>query len=460
MSLRSVHRSKSSALSVVVALTACGILAEKPAQAQAWRRFSGRVEGTLGYMLSSYQQNNLSQGFALHGAIRPGVQLYGPLVFQLAIESTIFPGKDHTGYQWLVGGGLRGEPEIGRVGRVLADVNLGAGFTGPYTRFALNAGAAFEFNVTSFFAVGPVVRYHHLFATEGDISGSAMYITAGASITLRAPPAPVEAETVAPRDRDGDGVLDEHDLCVNTPAGSNPDPQRPGCALGDSDGDGINDRDDLCASTAAGPHPDANRRGCPDGDDDNDRVLNSRDQCRTQHHGLHPDPQRPGCPAPDGDNDSVPDASDACPGVAGQPHPDRARNGCPGMVVVENGQIRTMEPIFFEIRRDTILPQSERVLQAMADALTASPEIRRLGVHGHTDDLGEDDFNLDLSRRRAQAVSDWLTRHGVAGQRLDVQGFGETRPMVQSQTEQARAVNRRVEFRILEAIASGDEGGM
>jgi outer membrane protein OmpA-like peptidoglycan-associated protein len=419
-----------------------------------------RVEGTLGYMLSNYQQVNLSQGIALHGAIRPGVQLVGPLAFQIAIDSAIFPANGHTGYQWLVGAGLRAEPEIARVGRLVVDCNAGVGFTGAYSRFALNAGGAFEFQIASFLSAGPMVRYHHLFATEGDISGSAMYLTGGASITLRAPPAPPLELPPPPRDRDGDGVLDESDLCVNTPAGPTPDPQRPGCALGDSDGDGVNDRDDLCASTAAGPHPDPNRRGCPDGDDDNDRVLNSRDQCRTQHHGLHPDPQRPGCPAPDGDNDSVPDVSDACPSQPGQPHPDRARNGCPGMVLVENGQIRTMEPIFFELRSDRILPQSERVLQAMADALTASPEIRRLGVHGHTDDLGEDDFNLDLSRRRAQAVSDWLTRHGVAAARLDVQGFGEARPLVASQTEQARAVNRRVEFRILEAVAAGDESGM
>lgn len=447
-----------------------------------WRRLSFRLEGGVGYMLGDYQQRVLSQGLALHGAARAGFVIVGPVALQAGFDSVWFPNERGGGQSWLAGAGVRVEPSVGRVGRVSVDANAGAAITGPFLRFGYNAGAGFEFNVASFLAVGPSVRFHHVVATEGDVSGSALFLSGGATVTLRPPPEVARAA----RDTDNDGVSDGDDLCVDQPAGSAPDPARPGCPLTDRDGDGVTDRDDLCAdapagaqpdrarrgcpagdadgdgvvdaddacpTNAQGAHADPARRGCPDGDDDNDRVRNSVDQCRAQHQGMHPDPARAGCPAPDGDNDNVPDRVDACPTEPGQPHPDRARNGCPGMVRVEDGQIRTLEPIFFETSSDRILPRSERLLQSLADALQASPEIQRLGVYGHTDDVGEDAANLELSTRRAAAVVQWLVRHNVAAERLESRGFGEARPLVPGQSEQARAVNRRVEFRILQSTA-------
>jgi hypothetical protein len=361
---------------VAAALSCCAAIAAGDARAEEiWRRLSLRLEGGVGYMLSGYQQTTLSQGLALHGATRAGFGVVGPVVLQVGADSVLFPNERGGGQLWLVGGGLRVEPSVGRLGRVTVDANAGAGFTGPYLRFGYNAGAGFEFNATSFLAVGPSVRFHHVVAAEGDTSGSALFISGGATVTLHGPPEP----TRAARDTDSDGVADGEDLCVEIPAGANPDRARPGCPIidrdrdgiadrddlcpdaaagsqpdrarpgcpaGDGDGDGVQDSDDLCPTAAAGTHPDPARRGCADGDDDNDRVRNSVDQCRTQHHGMHADPARPGCPAPDRDNDNVPDAVDACPTEPGQPHPDRARNGCVGMVRVEQGQIRTHIKLF------------------------------------------------------------------------------------------------------------------
>jgi outer membrane protein OmpA-like peptidoglycan-associated protein len=251
-------------------------------------------------------------------------------------------------------------------------------------------------------------------------------------------------------DSDNDGVGDTTDLCPNDPAGAHPDPQRAGCPEADADTDGVFDRDDQCVTTPAGAHPDPERPGCPDADSDNDGVLDHDDQCRTVHSGPHPDASRPGCPLPDRDHDSVPDNTDHCPDQPGAPHPDPNRNGCPGLVRVEGGQVRILQQVFFATNSDRILPRSFPVLQAVADALRASPDIRRVAIEGHTDNQGDDARNLQLSDRRATSVMTWLTQHGIDAARLEAHGYGETRPLASNDTRPGRAQNRRVEFHIVD----------
>jgi outer membrane protein OmpA-like peptidoglycan-associated protein len=252
------------------------------------------------------------------------------------------------------------------------------------------------------------------------------------------------------RDTDGDHVFDPDDICVNEPAGDHPDPARRGCSLADTDHDLVFEPDDLCPTTAQGDHPDPERRGCPDVDDDNDSVLNHADQCRTVHQGWHPDAARPGCPLPDRDNDSIPDATDACPDVPGAPSLNPRRNGCPGLVLISEGQIRILRPVFFATNRDVILPRSRSVLTAIVEALRASPDIRRLSIDGFTDDVGDDAANLELSRRRAANVMAWLVTAGIDATRLESHGYGETRPLMVGTTAPVRAANRRVELHIVD----------
>ena len=91
----------------------------------------------------------------------------------------------------------------------------------------------------------------------------------------------------------------------------------------------------------------------------------------------------------------------------------------------------------------------------MADALTATPAIRKLSIQGHTDDRGTHEYNVDLSARRAKSVRTWLsTNGGIAVDRLESQGFGPDKPIADNATPQGRAKNRRVEFLIID-LASG-----
>jgi outer membrane protein OmpA-like peptidoglycan-associated protein len=251
-------------------------------------------------------------------------------------------------------------------------------------------------------------------------------------------------------DRDSDGVSDRDDLCPDVPMGPHPDPQRLGCPLSDRDQDGVFDRDDLCPDVPQGEVPDPQRPGCPAGDRDKDGWLDPKDQCPDVPAGIHPDPQRPGCPDLDRDGDSVPDRVDACPDKPGAPHPDPKKNGCPSLVTIKDGKLTILRPVFFATNQDVILPQSFPVLQAVTDAVQATPEIRRIAIEGHTDNRGKVEYNTDLSDRRARSVVRWLTEHGIAAERLSGKGYGPSRPIADNRTAAGRAANRRVEFIIVD----------
>ena len=102
--------------------------------------------------------------------------------------------------------------------------------------------------------------------------------------------------------------------------------------------------------------------------------------------------------------------------------------------------------IYFDFNSDRIKPQSERVLQQIATILRRNPDWK-LSVAGHTDNIGDDAFNLDLSRRRAAAVRTALvSEYHIAANRLDTSGYGASRPVAANDTIEGRARNRRVEL--------------
>jgi len=467
-------------------------LAPRLADAQALQRLAWRGEIGPALMLGSAQQQALRQMGAIHGGGRFAVTIYDPFAIQLGFTTQYFPNDLRPAQQYVFSLGPRFEPRIAQLGRLFIDANLGVGTTPGFWRFALEAGAGFEFQIAGPLSLGPYVRYTHMFAAASDAPSDSQVIGAGLTVALRMPSNREPGMgPPTPTDHDGDGVLDSVDLCPTEPVGrhadpgrpgcpardsdhdglldtidqcpliavgSNPDPTRPGCPALDSDGDGIIDPIDRCPTSPPGANPDPSRPGCPDGDDDNDRVPNRLDRCPAQHQGIRPDPVRPGCPQPDRDNDNVPDAQDACPNEAGAPNPRPRRNGCPGLLRVESEQIRILQPVFFASRSDRILPRSWGVLRAVSDAMRAMPEIRRLSIDGHTDDVGPDDQNLVLSQRRANNLMAFMIQNGIEPARLEAHGFGETRPLINDTTAQVRATNRRVEFRITDIGTPGAGG--
>ena len=123
-------------------------------------------------------------------------------------------------------------------------------------------------------------------------------------------------------------------------------------------------------------------------------------------------------------------------------------------MIVKQTAIITLDTIEFEFDKAIIQRRSYPILDAVAAALHDNPDIQLVEVKGHTDERGDDAYNLDLSNRRAAAVVAYLTEHGIDADRLTSTGYGETMPIDPSHTEAAWAKNRRVEFQSASAAAS------
>jgi outer membrane protein OmpA-like peptidoglycan-associated protein len=100
--------------------------------------------------------------------------------------------------------------------------------------------------------------------------------------------------------------------------------------------------------------------------------------------------------------------------------------------------------ILFRSGEATLQPGGESILSELLDV--AKRDGVRLQVEGHTDDVGEEESNLELSRRRASTVSTWLSEHGVDGSRIEQLGYGQKWPRVPNDSDDNRALNRRVEI--------------
>jgi outer membrane protein OmpA-like peptidoglycan-associated protein len=118
-------------------------------------------------------------------------------------------------------------------------------------------------------------------------------------------------------------------------------------------------------------------------------------------------------------------------------------------VVVKKKQIALRRQISFATGSDEILPNSEPLLLEVADAFLRNPDLELVEIQGHTDNRGSHGLNMRLSQARAEAVQTWLTQHGVEPARLMAKGYGPTRPLAPNITQQNRARNRRVQFKIV-----------
>lgn len=112
----------------------------------------------------------------------------------------------------------------------------------------------------------------------------------------------------------------------------------------------------------------------------------------------------------------------------------------------ENGHV-DLYGIEFDTNEATIRAVSEETLDAVLRVLERRAELT-VRIVGHTDSVGSADANRALSQRRARAVADWLIARGIAGERLEVSGSGESRPVASNATEEGRARNRRVEMAV------------
>lgn len=214
----------------------------------------------------------------------------------------------------------------------------------------------------------------------------------------------------------------------------------------DTDGDGLLDPNDQCPLEPEDRDGFEDEEGCPDPDNDQDGVLDVNDRCPLEPEDKDGFEDDNGCPDPDNDQDGILDTDDACPLVPGV----LEAQGCPKPreIAIEDGKLMILDRVEFAVNKDVILETSEDLLGKIQRTLTESPELKTVRIEGHTDNVGRDAKNLDLSKRRARSVARWLVEHGVAAERLESWGCGENRPLGGNDTDEERQANRRVEFHI------------
>ena len=249
-------------------------------------------------------------------------------------------------------------------------------------------------------------------------------------------PANVLVDSIGcPVDNDKDGIADYIDLCPDTPENVSVDAN--GCPI-DSDEDGIADYLDLCPETPLGVT--VNENGCPT-DTDKDGVADYLDKCPNTPEGTIVNEM--GCPL-DTDGDGILDSEDKCPQ---QPGP-ASNYGCPELKKeVRNLFKKAMTGIQFETGKDIIKKSSYPILDQIVSVMELNPEYH-LTISGHTDNVGDDNENMQLSIDRAAAVGKYIIDKGINASRITTQGFGETKPIADNKTSKGRAKNRRVEFEI------------
>ncbi|UYZ63050.1 OmpA family protein [Hymenobacter weizhouensis] len=103
--------------------------------------------------------------------------------------------------------------------------------------------------------------------------------------------------------------------------------------------------------------------------------------------------------------------------------------------------------IFFDFDKATLRKESTNELERLQKLLTETPDLR-LEISGHTDNVGNDAYNKDLSQRRAKAVVDYLVQKGIDKGRLTFAGYGDTQPVASNSSKQGRQRNRRTEFKV------------
>jgi outer membrane protein OmpA-like peptidoglycan-associated protein len=223
----------------------------------------------------------------------------------------------------------------------------------------------------------------------------------------------------------------------------------------DRDHDGIKDDADKCPDDPEDKDDFEDEDGCPDPDNDGDGILDKDDKCPLDPEDMDRWQDTDGCPEDDNDGDGIKDDADECPNDAEVKNGFEDEDGCPDeankkkLVVVKREKIEINDKIFFAYDSDRILPRSYDLLDNVAQVINEHTEIPAIFIEGHTDSDGSDSYNLDLSDRRAKSVRRYLIDKGVDAGRLEAKGFGETKPIAPNDTEEGKAQNRRVEFRIV-----------
>lgn len=112
---------------------------------------------------------------------------------------------------------------------------------------------------------------------------------------------------------------------------------------------------------------------------------------------------------------------------------------------IQPGKAVVVDNIHFDFDKWYIRKDSINILNKLVEMMKANPQLK-VEVWGHTDSTGDDTYNQKLSEKRADAVCDYIIKHGISPERISSKGFGETKPIASNETKEGRQRNRRTEF--------------
>ena len=260
----------------------------------------------------------------------------------------------------------------------------------------------------------------------------------------------------APKDTDGDGLLDDDETAIY-----NTDPNNR-----DTDGDGLIDGEEVNRHKT-----DPTLR-----DTDYDRLLDGEEVNSHKTDPLMKDTDQDGCSdgdevmdmntnplAVDTDGDELNDCdeknvyrtnplikdTDGDGAMDGKEVRDGTDPLTADVLQIEESGELVLEGVNFETNSAVITQDSEEILQKALNTLRTNPDLR-VEIQGHTDDVGRNAANQNLSERRANSVRDWFIQNGINANRMTARGYGEENPLVPNDSPENRARNRRIQFRVIQ----------
>jgi outer membrane protein OmpA-like peptidoglycan-associated protein len=325
--------------------------------------------------------------------------------------------------------------------------NLGVATTHSLTRGMFDLQGGYDvLDAKGRLGLGPMLAFEHVFQPDSNFRpDDANILIFGVHVMYDFGPG-LNPDS----DRDHDGILDDVDKCPDQPEDKDGFEDADGCPDPDNDKDGIPDAADKCPNQAEDRDGFEDADGCPDPDNDKDGIADAVDKCPDEPEDKDGFEDADGCPDPDNDKDGIPDVKDLCPNEPETYNGYADGDGCPDedQVRVVGDKIVLDDRVHFYVNSYVIRQLSHPLLTRLAKLIMDHPEYVHVSVEGHADERGPAGFNQKLSEDRAKAVLEFLVKAGVSRDRLSAVGFGESKPIVEKNSEYAMLLNRRVEFTV------------
>ncbi|MDP3274674.1 MAG: OmpA family protein [Deltaproteobacteria bacterium] len=290
-----------------------------------------------------------------------------------------------------------------------AELALGGGVTGERVAPSIAARFGFDLRIATW-NIGAYLGYLRQFdLVPSVLRGDAQWVEGGVELsrTFVRPSAP---RTPAPPPR-----VEEPRRCPEFAHTVAQDLDRDGCPDSDRDGDGIGDTLDHCVNEAEDRDGFEDQDGCPDPDNDHDNIEDTRDRCPNAAEVINGIDDEDGCP----------DES---------------------LARVHDGRVDYADSLRFFFNSVRLTRESRPVISAIALILRTHPEFAVIYVEGHADSLGDAHYNDRLSWLRARTVIDALVALGIERSRMRPYGYGQQTPITEGNDYWERALNRRVQF--------------